>query len=339
MLNERPNDYRTTVCKVDGSPCEGQGTDDDCDKCQQLMRRVSDLKLALGDETGWFDRAIKAEREIERWKDASGLECGGDPDGVTPEGAAAYWANIERIAQQRDDAVKGYLNCRQDLEYCKRHAHQSAAYICAKVAREYEIEDSSVAGLAWSESAARIEAARRCEKTLRDATPEGWPGGRLEWAHTNVGDGDLPRIEAWPEHRTKPHFTVQMRKPHGQEMANASVVMTHSEPDIDDMEYCISEFSIEFRDDLETCSACGGNMRYHGIAGVIDCPWCDGQGVSVMDEAMKMVIWIYNSWLTTRTLTRDGILRSAKDSTRLTDEAVNSGSCNDDELGKKCDQS
>jgi hypothetical protein len=28
-----------------------------------------------------------------------------------------------------------------------------------------------------------------------------------------------------------------------------------------------------------------------------------------------------------------------KDSTRLTDEAVNSGSCNDGELGQKCDQS
>ena len=30
---------------------------------------------------------------------------------------------------------------------------------------------------------------------------------------------------------------------------------------------------------------------------------------------------------------------SEKDSTRLTDEAVNSGSCNDGELGEKCDQS
>lgn len=29
----------------------------------------------------------------------------------------------------------------------------------------------------------------------------------------------------------------------------------------------------------------------------------------------------------------------AKDSTRLTDGAVNSGSCNDGELGQKCDQS
>lgn len=28
-----------------------------------------------------------------------------------------------------------------------------------------------------------------------------------------------------------------------------------------------------------------------------------------------------------------------KDSTRLTDEAVNNGSCNDGELGEKCDQS
>jgi hypothetical protein len=31
------------------------------------------------------------EDEIDRWKDASGLECGGDPDGVTPEAAQRYW--------------------------------------------------------------------------------------------------------------------------------------------------------------------------------------------------------------------------------------------------------
>lgn len=300
-----------------------------------MQDEIDRLKTQLGE---YSRKLIDAADEIMAWKEASGLECGGDPDGVTPKAAAEYWANIERIAQQRDDAVNSYLNCRQDLEYCKHHAHQSAAYICAKVASEYETTDNSIAGMAWSDRNARAETARQCEKVLRDSKPEGWPGGRLQWAHTNVEDGDLPRIEAWPEHRTKPHFTVQMRKPYGQEMASADVVMTHSEPDIDDLEYCIAEFSISFRDDLETCSGCGGNMRHYGIAGVVDCPWCDGQGVSVMDEAMKMVIWIYNSWLTTRTLTRDDVLCSAKDSTRLTANPVNSVSCNDGDLHENREQ-
>jgi len=34
-----------------------------------------------------------------------------------------------------------------------------------------------------------------------------------------------------------------------------------------------------------------------------------------------------------------GLTAGAKDSTRLTDEAVNSGSCNDGGLGEKCDPS
>jgi hypothetical protein len=69
----------------------------------RLRQRVSDLEHALGEDAGWFDRAKNAERErdqmrleIEAWKDASGLQVGGDPDGVTPEAAAAYWKDVER---------------------------------------------------------------------------------------------------------------------------------------------------------------------------------------------------------------------------------------------------
>ena len=35
--------------------------------------------------------------EIDEWKAASGLECGGDPDGVTPKACRDYWENFERI--------------------------------------------------------------------------------------------------------------------------------------------------------------------------------------------------------------------------------------------------
>ena len=37
-----------------------------------------------------------AEDEIDRWKIASGLECGDDPDHVTPEAAQEYWEKVER---------------------------------------------------------------------------------------------------------------------------------------------------------------------------------------------------------------------------------------------------
>ncbi len=41
-------------------------------------------------------RVAELLEEIEAWKSASGLECGGDPDGVTPSAAQRYWEQIER---------------------------------------------------------------------------------------------------------------------------------------------------------------------------------------------------------------------------------------------------
>lgn len=42
-----------------------------------------------------FEKVELAE-EVEKWKEASGLQVGGDPDGVTPEAARDYWKDIER---------------------------------------------------------------------------------------------------------------------------------------------------------------------------------------------------------------------------------------------------
>ena len=39
----------------------------------------------------------RLKEEIEEWKNASGLEYGGDPDGVTPKACREYWENFERI--------------------------------------------------------------------------------------------------------------------------------------------------------------------------------------------------------------------------------------------------
>jgi hypothetical protein len=74
------------------------------EEIDNLRQRASDLKHALGEDAGWFDRAKNdAERErdqmrleVEAWKDTSGLQVGGDPEGVTPEAAKAYWKDVER---------------------------------------------------------------------------------------------------------------------------------------------------------------------------------------------------------------------------------------------------
>lgn len=63
----------------------------------------------------WSETVAALEREIEAWKLASGLECGGDPDGVTPAEAQRYWEQIER---ERDEA-------RAELEQA-RQAYQLA---------------------------------------------------------------------------------------------------------------------------------------------------------------------------------------------------------------------
>ena len=47
----------------------------------------------------------KLSREIDSWKSASGLECGGDPDGVTPEAAQKYWAALESALTEAQDTA------------------------------------------------------------------------------------------------------------------------------------------------------------------------------------------------------------------------------------------
>ena len=165
------------------------------DRMYESIKReeeIARLKAQLGE---YSRKLIDAADEIEAWKDASGLERGGDPDGVTPEGARKYWENIERIANQRDDAVNSYLNCRQDLEYCKHHAHQSSAYICGLVEKELLSESSRMGTDKATVAMNNAAGAAMCARRLRDSTPDGWPGGRIQWVHT-CDDGDLPRIEA-----------------------------------------------------------------------------------------------------------------------------------------------
>ena len=53
----------------------------------------------------------KLSHEIDRWKSASGLECGGDPDGVTPEAAAKYWRRGEDRLVAALDLIRKMHGC------------------------------------------------------------------------------------------------------------------------------------------------------------------------------------------------------------------------------------
>lgn len=53
--------------------------------------------------------------EIERWKFASGLERGGDPDGVRPEDAERFWSNaFSNLCPQCAETVSDTVTMRKD---------------------------------------------------------------------------------------------------------------------------------------------------------------------------------------------------------------------------------
>ncbi len=62
------------------------------------------------------ERQLLAEMEAldARWKSASGLARGGDPDGVTPEAAAEYWGAVEA---ERDGLLEVLHGVRQWVEW------------------------------------------------------------------------------------------------------------------------------------------------------------------------------------------------------------------------------
>ncbi len=63
--------------------------DDNCDDACPMHAREHALQ----------DKVLELEQELEQWKDASGLMCGGDPDGVTPAAMKKYWEGVEQELQ------------------------------------------------------------------------------------------------------------------------------------------------------------------------------------------------------------------------------------------------
>ena len=76
------------------------------DAFKQLLHDIDRQTKALEDVRA---ENAKLSEEIDAWKDASGLECGGDPDGVTPKAAKAHWEKVERENEALLDLAKEHL--------------------------------------------------------------------------------------------------------------------------------------------------------------------------------------------------------------------------------------
>lgn len=113
------------------------------------------------------------------------------------------------------------------------------------------------------------------------------------WVH--IDDG-LPCVESNPSHIKRPRMRVKMIRYQNDSIPSAYVELVCGSLE-DDFEYGIAEVIIPFRDDLPICSQCNGNMRIMGTTGPYDCPWCSGEGVSVMDEGMRIAEALYKDWL------------------------------------------
>lgn len=62
-MNERPEDFREIACPVDKHPCEGQGTDAECAKCNVSTKLVA-LRTRHCDYTNGIAEAIGPDRLI-----------------------------------------------------------------------------------------------------------------------------------------------------------------------------------------------------------------------------------------------------------------------------------
>lgn len=111
-----------------------------------LRQRVSDLRFALGDNAGWFDRARKAEAERDDWRRAAkyqnrqwsqkcteatelraslekARDCGQDTVCVLSPGCQRHWEERNReLVAERDAA-------RADLETARRERDEAIALL------------------------------------------------------------------------------------------------------------------------------------------------------------------------------------------------------------------
>lgn len=134
-------------------------------------------------------------------------------------------------------------------------------------------------------------------------TPDHLPGDRslpVGWKH--IDDcGKRPKVVARPVHNSNPILSVEgLNIGSAGWVAEAAAVMTYMES-TDDFEHCIAKFVVRFRDDLPECSRCCKGSAFDGKTNMTNaCLWCGGEGVSVMDEAMRLAEIVYGSWMSVR---------------------------------------
>ena len=93
---------------------------------ESALDEVSRLKAQL---EAYSRKMIDAADEIIAWKDASGLESGGDPDGVTPAKARKFWdaeaKKVEAFQAQAIEHQADVVAYRHDIEVAEYERDQA----------------------------------------------------------------------------------------------------------------------------------------------------------------------------------------------------------------------
>ena len=93
---------------------------------ESALVEVSRLKAQLHE---YSRKMADAADELIAWKDACGLECGGDPDSVTPAKAKEFWdSEARRIPAFREQAIElqtDVVALRHDLEVAEHERDEA----------------------------------------------------------------------------------------------------------------------------------------------------------------------------------------------------------------------
>jgi len=116
----------------------------------KLLAEIDEWKYASGLEKGGDPEGVtpkdledsidEYKKEIEEWKLSSGLFGSEDIEKITPKIAEEYWQNIARIADQRDAAVNDLLTIRNEHEHLKKKQFVNFLFICDIVESELNNE-------------------------------------------------------------------------------------------------------------------------------------------------------------------------------------------------------
>ena len=123
---------------------------------ESALSEVSRLKAQLQE---YSRKMVDAADEIVAWKDATGLECGGDPDGVTPAKAKEFWD----VEAKRFEAIKAQAIGHQADIVALRHALDVAEHERDEARKELEKLSPCPLEYTWGNNPKRMTLkGRRC---------------------------------------------------------------------------------------------------------------------------------------------------------------------------------